>query len=50
MPMAKIRLGQLRREDPGYVGLNVAYGSRNPINKTNPIDPSEDQSTEQTQT
>ena len=51
MPMAKIRLGQLRREDPGYIGLNIAYGSRNPINKTNPIDsddPSQDQLTEQT--
>jgi hypothetical protein len=49
MPMAKIRLGELRREDPGYIGINIAYGSRNPINKTNPIDPFEDQSAEQTQ-
>jgi hypothetical protein len=40
MPMAKIRLGQLRREDPGYVGLNIAYGSRNEINRTNLNDPS----------
>jgi len=55
MPMAKIRLHQLKREDPCYVGLNITYGTKQEINKTNPIDgddcfaPSADQTTEQTQ-
>ena len=38
--MAKIRTQQLRKEDPCYLGLNIAYGEKNPINKTNPIEDS----------
>jgi len=40
LPMAKIRIQQLRKEDPCYLGLNIAYGEQNPINKTNPIEDS----------
>ena len=40
MPMAKIRIQQLKQEDPCYVGLNITYGARQEINRTNPIDPS----------
>jgi hypothetical protein len=41
LPLAKIRIRQLRLEDPGYLGLNIAYAERNPINKTNPIEVSQ---------
>ncbi|MCX6613012.1 MAG: hypothetical protein NTW74_19450, partial [Acidobacteria bacterium] len=40
LPLAKIRIRQLKLEDPGYLGLNIAYAERNPINKTNPIEDS----------
>ena len=52
LPMARIRTHQLRQEDPFYQGLNITFGSKQPVNRTNPIDgdaPSTDQTTEQSQ-
>ncbi len=40
LPMAKIRIHQLRQEDPLYQGLNISFGSKQQINKTNPIEDS----------